>query len=86
MKKFLKKLSKFKFKSGNFSEIWDSFLKFSQFFGHKREFLANFAISEKIETFISENLKIFGYDVNFLTRTPCLHCSLILGRSISKTD
>ena len=32
--------------------------------------MAYFAISEKIETFISENLKIFGYDLNFLTRTP----------------
>ena len=37
--------------------------------------MANFGISgeiEKIETFISENLEIFGYDLNFLTRTPWL--------------
>ena len=36
-------------------------------------FLGNFGISEKIEkieTFISENLKIFGYDLNFLMWTP----------------
>ena len=35
--------------------------------------MANFGISEKIEkieTFISENLKIFGYDLNFLIWTP----------------
>ena len=32
--------------------------------------MANFGVSEKIETFISENLKILGYDLNFLTRTP----------------
>ena len=33
--------------------------------------MANFGISEKIgkiETFISENLKIFGYDLNFLVQ------------------
>ena len=54
-------------------ENWDLFLKFSQFFGYKWEFLANFVISEKIEkieTFISENLKIFGYDLNILIWTP----------------
>ena len=32
--------------------------------------MANFGISEKIETFISENFKIFGYDLNFLMWTP----------------
>ena len=35
--------------------------------------MANFGISEKIEkieTFISENLKIFGYDLNILIWTP----------------
>ena len=35
--------------------------------------MANFGISEKIEkieTSISENLKIFGYDLNFLIWTP----------------
>ena len=40
--------------------------------------MANFGISEKIEkieTFISENLKIFGYDLNFLTQTPLPHDS-----------
>ena len=44
----------------NFLENWDLFLKISQFFGYKWEFLVNFGISEKIEkieTFISENLK-----------------------------
>ena len=42
-------------------ENWDSFPKFFQFFCYKWEFLANFGISEKIEkieTIISENLKI----------------------------
>ena len=42
-------------------------------FGYKWEFLANFGINEKIEkieTFISENLKIFGYDLNILIWTP----------------
>ena len=37
------------------------------------EIFPNFGMSEKsekIEPFISENLKIFGYDLNFLTRTP----------------
>ena len=35
--------------------------------------MASFGIGEKIEkieTFISENLKIFGYDLNFLIWTP----------------
>ena len=56
-----------------FFENWDLFLKFSQFFGYKWDFLANFGVSEKIEkieTFTSEDLKIFGYDLNFLTQTP----------------
>ena len=38
--------------------------------------MAIFGISEKIEkieTFISENLKIFGYDFNFLIWTPCFY-------------
>ena len=56
-----------------FFENWDLFLKFSQFFGYKREFWANFRISEKIETYISENMKIFGYDLNYLIWTPLIH-------------
>ena len=44
---------------------WKIFWKFSQFFGYKWEILADFGISEKIVTFIGENLKIFGYDLDF---------------------
>ena len=56
-----------KLKMGKFlkiPEIFSNFLVISEIF------LANFGISEKIETFISENLKIFGYDFNFFTWTP----------------
>ena len=44
---------------------WDLFPKFSQIFGYKWEFSANFGISEKIETFIRE-----FENLNFLTWTP----------------
>ena len=49
--------------------------------------MANFGISEKIEkieTFISENLKIFGYDLNFLIWTP-QHNFIILAHELKAT-
>ena len=48
--------------------------------------MANFGISEKIEkieTFISENLKIFGYDLNILIWTPLtLPSTRVIGEMI----
>ena len=58
--------------------------------------MANFGISEKIEkieTFISENLKIFGYDLNILiwTTPPQIfwytrHPKKVVGLRLQKKD